>query len=219
MCIRDRCCLTFSYGQNPYIIGGPQNNTIIKRQLPIAKKSQPKKGDYIKRLALSITKNSRTDDEKSLAIFNWISTNIAYDHELMFDKNLQNAIYSSEENVVVHVLKRRKALCGGFAFLYRELCAEVGIESKAIHGFTKTVGLQRKTDQVHHTWNAVKLNSKWQLLDITWAKSFSTNNAPNTSWYKTAPKEFVKTHLPEEQRWTFLNYSISLREFDLASQN
>ena len=31
-------------------------------------------------------------------------------------------------------------------------------------------------------------------------------------------KDFVKTHLPEEQQWTLLNYRISLREFDLASE-
>ena len=219
------CCLYYSYGQNRHIIGGPQQNTIIKRQLPKAKKSTPKtnkpfskNSNTIEKLAASITKNSKTEDEKSTAIFNWISKNIAYDHELMFDKTLQNSIYSSEENVVNHVLKRRKALCGGYAFLYRELCASIGIESKVIHGYTKTAGLQRKNDQVHHTWNAVKLNNQWQLLDITWAKSFSTNNVPNRSWYKTRPKDFVKTHLPEEQQWTLLNYRISLREFDLASE-
>lgn len=206
--------LTAINGQSRHIIGGPTSSVLIKRQ----KVAKPKKACPIHNLAGAITKGLRTDEEKSLAIFNWITTNITYDHQLMFEKDLQNTIYTSESNVVNQVLKRRKALCGGFAFLYRDLCAAVGIQSKAIHGYTKTPGLQRKTNNVHHTWNVVKLNGQWTLLDITWAKSHSTNNFPNRFWYATTPEDFIKTHLPEEPQWTLLDYKWSLREFDSATQ-
>ncbi len=89
------------------------------------------------------------------------------------------------------------------------------IESQVIHGFTKISGVVRKNDKVHHTWNAVKINGQWKLLDITWARSHSLDSNPNEFWFATSPNNFINSHLPENPRWTLLNKRISLAEFDL----
>ncbi|WP_271393265.1 transglutaminase domain-containing protein [Aequorivita sinensis] len=85
-----------------------------------------------KQLAYSITKNTISDSEKVLEIYNWITKNISYDNELMRSKSLQNRIYTSEENVVKNALERKMALCGGFALLFKSLCTDLGSSQKVV---------------------------------------------------------------------------------------
>lgn len=167
-----------------------------------------------KQLAYSITKNSISDSEKALEIYRWITKNISYDNELMRSQKLQKQIYTSEENVVRNVLKRKMALCGGFALLFNNLCADVGIEAKEVHGYTKDfAGRFKKRKTPHHTWNVVKLNGKWQLIDITWAVSHGDGKTPDNFWYLTRPEDFIYSHYPEDIKWTLLNNPISYSDF------
>lgn len=168
-----------------------------------------------KNLAKQITKNSHTDSEKAKAIFIWIASNIEYDNELRSNIKLQKSIYTSEKNVLKNVLKRKKALCGGYAFLYKALCRQVGIESHVIHGYSKKYyKTSSKRNQADHTWNAVKVNEKWRLLDLTLARSQRKNNIPNDYWFNTDPAYFIKTHYPEDTRWSLMPNPISQKEFE-----
>jgi transglutaminase/protease-like cytokinesis protein 3 len=170
-------------------------------------------------LAKQITRYSHTDSEKAEAIFYWIATHISYDTELRLNTSLQKKIYTSETNVVNHVLKRKKALCGGYAFLFQKLCLEVGIQSEVIHGFTKKYNTQPTSrSQPDHTWNAVKLADGWHLLDITWAVSHGSTNKPKMFWYTTKPSDFIKSHYPKEPKWTLLPNAISLEAFQNPSK-
>ena len=191
-----------------YIIGGP----LVDDKVP--KVTSQDLDDQLDHLAFKITKNAYTESEKAKAIFTWIATHIDYDNELRYNTSLQKSIYVSEESVITQVLQRKKALCGGFAFLFERLCNTVNIDAKVIHGYTKTPGLRRKHNKVHHTWNAVKINGNWKLLDITYAKSHSATKEINMQWYHMEPKYFIKTHLPKESKWTLLGYSMSLKDFD-----
>lgn len=195
-------------GQSRNIIG-----TYISPKAKIVKKKKDKV-DPIANLAKSITVNSHSDSEMVYAIYRWIATNIRYDTELRFSKKLQNKIYVSEENVVNNVLDRRMALCGGYAFLFRDLCERVNIPVEVIHGFTKAIaGQPQSYKQPNHTWNAVKLNGKWQLLDITWAISYGNGKTPDDFWILTPPKDFIYSHYPENPQWTLLNNRISFTDF------
>ncbi|MDN3722880.1 transglutaminase domain-containing protein [Aequorivita sp. SDUM287046] len=166
------------------------------------------------KLAFSITRNATSDAEKAAEIFKWITQNISYDHELMRNKKLQKQFYTSEENVIKKVLERRMALCGGFAFLFKKLCADVSISSEVIHGFTKKYsGKVQNRIVPEHTWNAVKLNGKWHLLDITWAISHGTAKNPDSFWYLVKPAEFILSHYPENEKWTLLKNPTSFLEF------
>ena len=167
-----------------------------------------------KELAFSITRNAASDAEKAFEIYKWITENISYDHELMRNETLQKQVYTSEENVIKNVLQRKMALCGGFAFLFKQLCADVGISAEVVHGYTKKYsGKVQNSKTPEHTWNAVKLNGKWQLLDITWAISHGTAKKPDDFWYLVKPSEFILSHYPENTKWTLLKNPISLSEF------
>lgn len=168
----------------------------------------------VDRLAYSITRNSKSDQDKVYDIYRWIASNIAYDHELGKSLELQRQIYTTEEHVVQKVIKREKALCGGFAFLFRDLCEAVGIQAEVIHGFTKDfVGSKKKIKEPHHTWNAVKLDGRWQLLDVTWAIGYGGKNKPDDFWFLTPAHEFIYSHYPEDKKWTLISKPISFVEF------
>jgi len=192
-----------SWGQIGNLIG---HTTSISNEVNttfITEKTDSKAiASEISLLAQSITKNSISEEQKAKAIFLWIANNISYDNELHNSKALQKKIYTSEENVVRHVLNRKRALCGGYAFLYEKLCGEVGLDVAVIHGYSNEFATKVKRSKPNHTWNAVKLNGKWQLLDITWAISHSRDGGPNLFWFKTPAKDFLKTHRPENRNWT-----------------
>lgn len=167
-----------------------------------------------KELAFSITRNAMSDSEKLMYIYDWITQNLSYDTELMRSEKLQKEIYTSEENIVRHVLDRKMALCGGFALLFKYLCADVGIKSEAVHGFTKDYsGKAQKRKKPNHTWNVVKLNGEWKLIDITWAIGHGVSGKPDNFWYFTRPEEFIFSHYPEDSKWTLLHNPISFSEF------
>ncbi|SRX73242.1 hypothetical protein AEQU3_00677 [Aequorivita antarctica] len=181
------------------------------------KKSFPKENKTIfstKTLAFKITKNAATDTEKATAIYKWIAANISYDNELRRNVKLQKEFYISEENVIKKVLERKMALCGGFAFLFKNLCEDVGISAEVVHGYTKDyTGKAQKNKKPDHTWNVIKLNGKWQLLDITWAISHGSNVTPDDFWFLTRPSDFIYSHYPEDKKWLLLNNPISFSEF------
>ncbi len=203
--------LTPSSAQGKSIIG---KRTTYKKIGKTRKthKPQPQKADT-KNLAQQITRGKTTDAQKAESIFNWIVANISYDNELRVNNTLQQKIYISEENVINSVLKRKKALCGGYAYLFEKLCADVGLKAAAIHGYTKTSGVKNIPKQANHSWNAVKINGVWQLLDITWAISQSTAGTGKSYWYLTPPSQFIKTHYPEDSAWALNNSIKSKDEF------
>src|SRR5688572_31695249 len=89
-------------------------------------------------LTRTIIANCRTDKEKVTAIFRWITDNIAY-HRPYISKNRkrQPAIIDEVENegalpslnsrVALKVLRDRKAVCEGYARLFKELCDYAGL--------------------------------------------------------------------------------------------
>lgn len=186
--------------------------TYISPKTSVSKKQTSKFST--KKLAFSITRNATTDSEKVMDIYNWITQNISYDAELMRSEKLQKQIYTSEENVVRQVLEREMALCGGFAFLFKSLCSDVGIKAEAVNGFTKDYSGRLKERKVpNHTWNAVKLNGNWQLIDITWAIGHGSKNTPDNFWYLTRPTDFIYSHYPEDSKWTLVKNPISFSQF------
>jgi transglutaminase/protease-like cytokinesis protein 3 len=165
-------------------------------------------------LAFAITKDAASDEDKVLAIYKWITSNISYDNELRLSSTLQKQFYTSEENVIKKVLERKMALCGGFAFLFKSLCGNVGLSAEVVHGFTKDYSRKvKKNKKPNHTWSAVKLDGQWKLLDITWAIGYGSAKGPDDFWLLTKPSEFIYSHYPEESKWTLLESPISLSEF------
>ena len=196
------------------ISAGAQNHYVINykpKPSRIEKTNYKSDLDYqLTFLSKSIIKDKKDDGEKVKAIYDWITQHLSYDYELRFSKKLQKEFYTSENHVIEMALKRKKALCGGFAFLFTALCEKVGLESKSIHGFTKNAS---NFNTPNHSWNAVKLNDKWYLLDISWSITKGTKNHPNKLWYLAKPKTFIKSHYPQQTELAFLTNPPALSSF------
>jgi hypothetical protein len=157
-----------------------------------------------------ILANFKTDNEKARAIFIWVATNIQYDIENMFALNF----YEKKEEKILKPLKTRKGICENYAALFNDICSKSGIKSFIIEGYTKQNGF---ADYIPHAWCAALIDSSWYLFDPTWGSGYVYNgkfyNKINNSYYKANPSDLIKSHMPFDYLWQFLNYQVTNQEF------
>lgn len=172
----------------------------------------------------TVTANDSTDLQKVYSIFKWITSNIDYsvggrfgayfpafasdwDREYWED-DTTNAIPSLDKRVSAIVLKKRVAVCDGYARLFKTLCVTAGIKAEVVSGFGRANGNERNFT-TNHRWNAVFVDSSWKLLDATWAAGYINYNNRfqrnfNSYYFLTPPEKFFNDHYPEDQRWMLM---------------
>lgn len=106
-----------------------------------------------------------SDKEKFDAIFSWVANNISYNYRALNSKK-------GPKNLTIHkILRKRLAICGDYAHLMDTLCGLAGLQNTTVEGHTKSLYFD-VNDSLYfsrHAWNAVKLESKWYLYDVTWS--------------------------------------------------
>lgn len=189
----------------------------------IAKTVTSKRLFELNKLTFKLTNNLETDVEKVRAIYVWICTNIANDFSLYtlnerkrrnFAKDsikLKNWNSKFKKKLFKKLLKRKRTICTGYAYLLKEMCTIAGISSKMVNGFGRTSTVDFSGPLMpNHTWNVVKLNKKWYLCDPTWATGISFPEEGkfefiyNDGYFLTAPKLFFLNHFPLENKYTLL---------------
>jgi hypothetical protein len=184
-------------------------------------------------LARKLTASYTTDIEKARAIFSWIAQHIGYNtgifnvgrgyrsSKYIFDPADTISSKSAIEQTAEKVLRRRVAVCDGYAKLFKTLCDYAGVESEVILGYGKCYLEKDEKFKTNHTWNAVKIDSNWYLLDITWAAGYVTFSNDfvfrlDESYFLTPPQQFILDHYPEDLKWTLLEHPPTLREFHFS---
>lgn len=178
----------------------------------------------VKNLAQQITAGKNTDSLKVRAIYEWVAKNIDYDVPMltkMHRKSVEEFIAMQQPS---QVLANKKAVCMGYSILFKELCSAVGIQAEFVTGISKYYDPYTKKHTIPddlHAWNAVKVNGKWYLTDLTWsAGSVSQEDGKyykkfNEEYYLTRKNDFAKTHLPFDPIWQLTNQPLTTREFKL----
>ncbi len=152
---------------------------------------------------------SRPED-KSRAIFCWITTHIRYDIENMY------ALNSSQDvaELTKKTLKTRRGICMNYAELFKDIATRVGIKTIVISGYTRHDGV---VATIPHSWCAALIDSHWFLFDPTWGAGYVLNNKfvrqINNSYFRVEPEKLIKSHIPFDPLWQFLNYPITNQEF------
>lgn len=183
-------------------------------------------------LAQLLTTADTTERQKVTSIFNWITQNIAYNVKRFENNNNRYASVLDEEEedeasplkplherVAIQVLKRRTAVCGGYANLFKSLCKYAGIRCEVVTGLGKTsAGRLDKRFTSNHRWNAVYFDTAWHLVDATWASGHINyrnefERSYNPAYFLSDPAEFIKDHYPEDVRWTLLPQPPLINEF------
>ena len=107
----------------------------------------------------------------------------------------------------------------GYALLYKKMADAIGLECVFIEGNSKGSVFGGWES---HAWNAVKINDKWELLDVTWAAGFTDENEKfhqvfQPGFFLTLPRIFALNHFPEDEKWQLLNPPIGKNEFKKQS--
>jgi transglutaminase/protease-like cytokinesis protein 3 len=165
-------------------------------------------------LAKELVKPKWEEVYKAYAIYYWIASNIAYDSIGYEKKTWEN--YPGDSKIAFDTYDFKKGVCAGYSFLYKFMCEAIGLEVKVIDGYARTdfqeTGLPIKIS--NHTWNAVKIDNKWRLIDVTWARAISLNKEINDYYFLTSPEEFIVNHFPENEENQFIKSTISKLDFD-----
>lgn len=171
-------------------------------------------------LAHLLIANYTTETEKVRAIYSWITNHIAYNMDIFKpgkasykyspDPLDTSAVWpSGDEMIARKVLRKRVAVCDGYSRLFKVLCRYAGVEAEIVQGYGRVNGGGEKRFKTNHTWNAVRIDSVWKLLDVTWASGYTTHadeyiQKQNDYYFLTPPGQFITDHYPEELRWTLL---------------
>ena len=182
-------------------------------------------------LAQQLAISCSTDLEKVRAIFYWITENISYRTKpvrsrkrvspfLVEETNDTAALKPLDERVAENVLDDRVAVCDGYARLFKTLCIYSGIQAEVINGYARTEATKRiQRFRPNHSWNAVMIDSVWQLLDVTWASGYITWHGGefvrhlDEQYFLSTPEQFIREHYPDDLRWTLMDDPPLMPEF------
>jgi hypothetical protein len=158
-----------------------------------------------------LTKNLTSKTDKVRALYYWISHNIWYDLAQMNS----NKTFTSSNELVEEVLQKRKGVCQHYAELFHACCASIGIQSYVIKGYTIQNGQIAK---LSHAWNTVVIDGKYLELDVTWAAGYVVNgiykHVFTDEYFLIHPSIFIKTHIPFDPIWQFLDNPITNKEIE-----
>jgi hypothetical protein len=118
-------------------------------------------------LSTRITLFAKTDSQKVDHINHWITRHIKYDIKGYLTQ--RDKPWSSKKTI-----RKRKGLCGEYSQLFTDLCAQAGVKSVVVKGYSKNI----TTDNgdifftEDHAWNIFKMDEKWYLSDLTWAAGY-----------------------------------------------
>ncbi|MEO8405476.1 MAG: transglutaminase domain-containing protein [Chitinophagaceae bacterium] len=183
-----------------------------------------------------LTAPYHTDKEKVRAIFRWITQHISY-YRPMVKSNKKNKTanffygYASlevdtgdlkplTERIAINTLVNRRAICDGYSRLFKSLCDHACIPAEIITGYARSdVDRVEQKFRSNHSWNAVYIDSAWQLLDVTWASGYLNRSNDDfiryydDYYFLTPPQDFIRHHYPDDLRWTLLERTPPLYEF------
>jgi Transglutaminase-like superfamily len=178
-------------------------------------------------LTKQLTAFCNTDLEKVRAIFKWIADNIEYKTKQLINRkgipliseiDDNSPLTSLDERVAEMVLQKGFAVCDGYARLFKTLCGYAGIRSEIITGYGRVSKSPRRFGN-NHTWNAVLIDNKWELLDVTWASGFISWTGDkfirrfDEEYFLASPAKFILEHYPDDLTWALMEKPPLLSEF------
>lgn len=189
----------------------------------VAQKNYGASLDNLPLLANNLTVGLETDAQRFRSIYYWVCHNIKNDYNL-YNKNKRKRKRYEEDSVKLEkwndrfkkkvfstLLKRKRTICTGYAYMVKTLCDLADLECRMVDGFGKTaITTLSQLTSPNHSWNAVKLNGKWYLSDPTWASG--TQNPKNERFefnyndglFLVNPELFALSHYPINPDWLLI---------------
>lgn len=148
---------------------------------PIFENTQNNNGYTIyqqaKQVLREIVGKDMTNYEKVLSIYDWITINTVYDHDVNTPSKLLGRPYMSFTSFYLEgVFFDNLAVCDGFSKAFVLLANMEGIRAVRVVGDVEGEG---------HAWNKVYLDGAWYVLDITWTEITSDFQTETDTEYLT----------------------------------
>ena len=161
-------------------------------------------GQDLPALSAYLVDGLKKDRDKARALYTWITSHITYDREALVSGNWRI------NRDLADILRRGKAICFGYARLFEAMCAEVGLTSYVVSGYSKgTLTARPRLEEPDHAWNVLRLDGAWHLLDPTWGASVQDQDnefvlSDSAFYFLTPPESFILNHLPAAPMWQLL---------------
>ena len=123
---------------------------------PAAGSAAEKAYDAAKTVLNSIIDDGMNDFEKALAIYDWLTANVAYDKAI----DTSDVDYSDRAFFIEGALVDKVAVCDGISKTYALMMSMEGIHTYRIMG---------NSNGVSHAWNAAVIDGSVYYIDPTWA--------------------------------------------------
>jgi transglutaminase/protease-like cytokinesis protein 3 len=164
----------------------------------------------VKFLARFLRAGAMSDEKTVETFYYWIQQNIKYDVDLWKKEGK-----SFDDVSVVKTLENKKTVCSGYAILFFELCQAVKIECVVVDGVSRC---NNEKYDGNHSWNIVKINGNWKLIDTTWGSGGVSENGDfvpelDLTYLFCKPENFILEHLPNDEKWQLLIHPISKDQF------
>lgn len=182
-------------------------------------------------LAHQLTSNFNTQVEKFRAIHTWVCLNIESDYYLseatLRKRNrLANNLNTftkwhtkAQSKVLKKLIRDKKTICSGYAYLLKTLTNLVDIECEIVNGYGRTTERNLMYNAPNHSWNVVKLHGKYYFADTTQASGYYNLELNlfvkdyNEGYFLPDPVLFSKNHYPLDKKWLLLKEIYSLQNF------
>lgn len=158
------------------------------KPMPVANSSAEEVYDEARAVLLRIIDDSMTDPQKIHAIYDYLTTEVVYDYELV-NSGMNNANYRGFH--LEGVFLDNIAVCDGIAKAFTLLTMMEGIKS------VKVVG-QETRSQVGHAWNLVFTEGGWYAMDATWGSVLlaeSSTEVQTHYWMLTTDRIMEANHI------------------------
>ncbi|KAA3437814.1 transglutaminase domain-containing protein [Rufibacter hautae] len=152
----------------------------------------------------------KTPQEKVKGLYDWLATNVAYDVQALARKPL----FYEKQALIAQTLSTRKALCQGYAEVFQEVCAKMGVPAYVVTGFVIPRGMSQS---MTHAWCAAQLQGQWYLFDPTWGAGVVEKGVfisrANTKYFMVSPAKMIQTHMPFDPMWQLQTQPLTYSEF------
>jgi len=203
-----------------------------KRSLEKTVLNYPSRYSSVNELADKIQADFTIQEDKAKAAYVWMANHISYDVRGINKQTKVAFTYSSEDDLRAQkrafrkdlarkTLRRKKAVCEGYATLYKELCTQFDIECEIITGSSKTFISEIGNTKLpsNHSWNAIKIDGIWRLVDVTWGagsvdySQMRFNKLYTSAFFNCKAEKFLISHFPDDKKWQLLPNTLSLSDF------
>jgi len=155
----------------------------------------------ISKLTTYLIHDYESELEKVRSFYIWIAHNITYD-ESAYNNNRKRINRSN-----VDILDRKQAVCFGYTTLFKEMCERSDIPCVIVNGYAKNqISGAVDLTSANHAWNAVRIDSTWHLMDITWGSGNDQEEVEH--YFLTNPENMIYSHLPANPMWQLLDCPI-----------